>query len=142
MKKGLVLLFLVTVFLLSASSVMAQCAPCGDAVSACPQVPSEPFCVTYHENNCLLAAPIDGNAYYYGDTVKVLFEPVLYRDGVWFYGWSHNPKGYANYGYNYDTFKMPGKNVDLYAICIPIYWPEPETPVTDPPAVVTPQPIQ
>lgn len=124
MKKGFILLFLVMVVLLSASSVMAQCGPCNTATSSCPQVPSEPFCVTYHENGCLLSAPIDGNAYYYGDTVKVLFEPVLYKDNVWFYGWSHNPHGYANYGYNFDTFKMPAKNVDLYAICIPIYWPE------------------
>lgn len=128
MKKSFVLLFLVMVILLSASSVIAQaeCGPCNAVPGGCPQVPAGPFCVTYHENNCLLAAPIDGNAYNYGDTVKVLFEPVLYKDNVWFYGWSHNPHGYANYGYNFDTFKMPAKNVDLYAICVPIYWPTPK----------------
>ncbi len=80
------------------------------------------YCVTYHENNCLNAVPVDQKGYKYGDTVKVLFEPVLYKNGLYFYGWSHTPFGYANYGYNYDTFKMPAQNVDLYAVCIAPWW--------------------
>ena len=83
------------------------------------------YCVTYHENNCLRAVPIDQNGYKYGDTVTVLFEPVLYKDGLIFYGWSHSPNGYANYGYAYNQFIMPAQNVDLYAICIvPYYGPQ------------------
>lgn len=132
MKRSVLFLLIVVILLVSAVSVGAQncpapdClpqnCPCNPVNSPCPQVPAGPFCVIYHTNNCLRSAPIDGKGYYYGDTVKVLFEPVLYKDNVWFYGWSHTPNGYANYGYNYDTFQMPAQNVDLYAICIPVYY--------------------
>ncbi|GAP41507.1 InlB B-repeat-containing protein [Flexilinea flocculi] len=80
------------------------------------------YCVTYHPNNCLLSVPVDQNAYHYGDTVTVLFDPVLYKDGLIFYGWSHTPNGNANYGYAYNQFMMPAQNVDLYAICITPYY--------------------
>ena len=129
MKKQLIVLTLVLLLLLGITSMVT-------AQNCCPGAPVDnpcykelgTYCVTYHENNCLRAVPIDQKGYQYGDKVKVLFEPVIYRDGLIFYGWSHTRNGYANYGYNYDSFLMPAENVDLYAICILPYYEEPEAP--------------
>lgn len=80
------------------------------------------FTVTYHGNNCLSKVPTDHNVYLPGQTVTVLFSPVEYMDGKIFLGWDMENDGYADFGYAYDKFTMPKKNVDLYAVCyIPIY---------------------
>lgn len=74
--------------------------------------------VTYVENNCLAVVPVDNNEYGYAEKVNVLFEPVQYKDGLIFYGWDWNEDGIADFGYNYNTFNMPNKDVTLKAICL------------------------
>jgi len=144
MKKMLMVLCFVVALMLGASIVVSAedcnscsnpCAGiavstegCNDCSNPCAKGLGA-YCVTYHANNCLMTVPIDQNLYHYGDTVTVLFDPVLYKDGLIFYGWSHTPNGYANYGYAYNQFRMPAQNVDLYAICItPYYGPQPNPP--------------
>lgn len=95
---------------------------CQPARTVCGDT-SGTYCVTYHENNCLDSVPVDPKTYRYGETVTVLFDPVMYKSGLIFYGWSHYPYGPAHYGYAYNQFRMPAKNVDLYAICIRPYYP-------------------
>ena len=139
MKKIVVILSFVIIFgMVSAAPVFAQncencknCKNCDNLTNPC-QKDLGTYCVTYHENNCLNAVPIDTKGYRYGETVTVLFEPVLYKDGLIFYGWSHTPNGYANYGYAYDQFVMPAKNIDLYAICIVPYYGPPAVKTCDP----------
>lgn len=74
--------------------------------------------VTYLGNNCLASVPTDENTYRAGDTVSVLFDPVTYMNGLIFYGWDWNNDGVADFGYNYNSFSMPSKNVEMKAICI------------------------
>jgi len=116
--------FIFIFILIFGTSIAVFAQDCNNCANPCAKDLGT-YCVTYHENNCLRAVPIDQNGYKYGDTVTVLFEPVLYKDGLIFYGWSHSPNGYANYGYAYNQFIMPAQNVDLYAICIvPYYGPQ------------------
>ena len=98
MKKSFVLLSLVfIVAVLFVMPVMAQDCPPNADCGANPCAKNlGTYCVTYHENNCLNAVPIDQKAYRYGETVRVLFEPVLYKSGLIFHGWSHNPYGLAD----------------------------------------------
>lgn len=78
--------------------------------------------VTYHGENCLAKVPTDSKCYKPGDLVTVLFDPVEYMSGLIFNGWDRDGDGAADHGYFYDSFVMPAKNVDLYAICYqPIY---------------------
>lgn len=87
------------------------------------------YCVRYHTNNCLESGPIDTRTYGYGETVTVLFDPVIYKaNGTIFHGWSHYPYGPAQYGYAYNQFRMPNRDVDLYAICITPYYGPPAQP--------------
>ena len=82
--------------------------------------------VTYLGNNCLASVPTDENTYRAGDTVMVLFDPVTYMNGLIFYGWDWNNDGVADFGYAYNSFSMPSKDVEMKAICIyPYSAPEP-----------------
>ena len=49
-------------------------------------------------------------------------EPVAYKDYLIFYGWDIDDDGIADYGYYYDKFNMPEKDVELKAICIGASW--------------------
>ncbi len=81
--------------------------------------------VTYVGNNCLASVPTDANTYNPGEQVNVLFDPVTYMNGLIFYGWDWNNDGIADFGYAYNTFNMPAKDVTMKAICILPYSPEP-----------------
>ncbi len=81
--------------------------------------------VTYEGNNCLASVPTDTNTYSAGTPVTVLFDPVTYMNGLIFYGWDWNNDGVADFGYAYNTFNMPAKDVTMKAICILPYSPEP-----------------
>ena len=81
----------------------------------------EAYTVTYLGNNCLASVPTDEGSYKAGDTVTVLFDPVTYMNGLIFYGWDWNNDGVADFGYAYNTFSMPSKNVEMKAICIAPY---------------------
>ena len=81
----------------------------------------EAYTVTYLGNNCLASVPTDEASYKAGDTVTVLFDPVTYMNGLIFYGWDWNNDGVADFGYAYNTFSMPSKNVEMKAICISPY---------------------
>ena len=81
----------------------------------------ECFKVTYAENDCLAVVPCDNATYAAGEEVTVLFEPVQYKDYLIFYGWDWDDDGIADFGYNYNTFKMPEGDVELKAICIAPY---------------------
>ena len=99
-----------------------NCGTCVQPTSRCADV-SGKYCVRYHTNNCLESAPVDPRQYSYGETVTVLFDPVIYKpNGMIFHGWSHYPYGPAQYGYAYNQFRMPARDVDLYAICIAPYY--------------------
>ena len=74
--------------------------------------------VTYIGNNCLASVPTDSNTYEAGELVTVKFDPVTYMNGLIFYGWDWNNDGIADFGYAYNTFHMPEKDVELKAICI------------------------
>lgn len=78
--------------------------------------------VTYHGNNCLASVPTDEKEYKAGDYVDVMFDPVTYMNGLIFYGWDWNNDGVADFGYSYNSFNMPAKNVDMKAICITPYY--------------------
>lgn len=82
------------------------------------KVPVKGFTVTYEGNNCLAKVPTDGNVYQPGDKVTVLFEPVEYMTGLIFTGWDWDGDGVADFGYYYNQFEMPKKDVVLKAICI------------------------
>ena len=81
--------------------------------------------VTYVGNNCLASVPTDERTYKAGEYVSVLFDPVTYMNGLIFYGWDWNNDGVADFGYAYNTFNMPAKDVEMKAICILPYSPEP-----------------
>lgn len=81
--------------------------------------------VTYEGNNCLASVPTDEKTYIAGEQVNVLFDPVTYMNGLIFYGWDWNNDGIADFGYAYNTFNMPSKDVTMKAICILPYSPEP-----------------
>ena len=87
------------------------------------KVPVKGFTVTYEGNNCLAKVPSDGNVYQPGDKVTVLFEPVEYMSGLIFNGWDWNDDGVADFGYYYNQFEMPKKDVVLKAICYIPYQP-------------------
>ena len=118
------LLFVLLCLLVSAMAVSADggcdtscndqaCDPC---TQECPK-----HKVTYDTNNCLVVAPIDCCEYGYAEKVDVKFEPVQYKTGLIFYGWDWDNDGVADFGYNYNSFLMPDKDVTLKAICIPMY---------------------
>lgn len=111
MKKSILILALCFVMLFAVAAVSAQ-----DAEKA------EGFTVTYLENNCLAEVPTDEAVYAAGDEVTCLFEPVKYKDYLIFYGWDIDDDGLADFGYNYKTFAMPEKDVELKAICIGASW--------------------
>ena len=73
--------------------------------------------VTYNGTNCLSVVPNDTRSYTTGSTVTVLFDPVEYMQGTIFNGWDWNDDGVADFGYYYNTFTMPAKNVELKAVC-------------------------
>lgn len=75
------------------------------------------YTITYVGNGCLSAVPTDNRCYKPGDTVTVRFDSVAYMPGMIFNGWNMSGSGYAEYGYYYNTFKMPARNVTLTAIC-------------------------
>ncbi|MBQ6508986.1 MAG: hypothetical protein IJI07_05870 [Flexilinea sp.] len=77
--------------------------------------------VTYSGNNCLAKVPTDSKCYQLGDLVTILFEPVEYMSGLIFTGWDMDNDGTADFGYSYPTFAMPGKDVELKAICYQPY---------------------
>lgn len=77
--------------------------------------------VTYVGNNCLASVPTDEKTYAAGEYVTVLFDPVTYMNGLIFYGWDWNNDGTADFGYAYNTFTMPAKDVEMKAICIAPY---------------------
>lgn len=77
--------------------------------------------VTYLGNNCLASVPTDENTYKAGETVTVMFDPVTYMNGLIFYGWDWNNDGVADFGYAYNSFSMPSKDVEMKAICISPY---------------------
>ena len=84
--------------------------------------------VTYLGNNCLASVPTDEKEYKAGETVTVLFDPVTYMNGLIFYGWDWNNDGIADFGYAYNTFAMPAKDVEMKAICISPYTAAPAKP--------------
>ena len=84
--------------------------------------------VTYVGNNCLASVPTDENQYKAGTNVSVKFDPVTYKDGLIFYGWDWNNDGVADFGYAYNNFTMPAKDVEMKAICIGAYSYAPATP--------------
>ena len=106
MKKSL-LLFVVFCLLFSAMAVSA------DTCATAPAEPKGPFTVTYEANNGLAAVPCDGAEYMAGDAVTVLFDPVQYKDNLLFYGWDWDNDGIPDFGYEYNNFKMPEKNVRI-----------------------------
>lgn len=91
------------------------------AVSVVSAQDAAGYKVTYIGNNCLGTVPTDEKEYKPGETVTVLFDPVTYMNGQIFYGWDWNNDGVADFGYAYNTFTMPGKNVEMKAICIAPY---------------------
>ena len=125
MKKSILILALCFVLMFAVAVVSAQDteAPAEEPVAEEP-VAEEPagFKVTYLENNCLAEVPTDEKAYAAGEEVTVLFEPVKYKDYLVFYGWDWDDDGVADYGYYYDKFNMPEKDVELKAICIAPVW--------------------
>ncbi|MBQ6503952.1 MAG: hypothetical protein IJI57_08595 [Flexilinea sp.] len=108
MKKSILVLALCFVMLFAVAAVSAQEA-------------AEGFTVTYLENDCLAEVPTDEAKYAAGDEVTVLFEPVAYKDYLIFYGWDIDDDGVADFGYNFNKFNMPEKDVELKAICIGAY---------------------
>ena len=109
MKKSILVLALCFVMLFAVAAVSAQEA-------------AEGFTVTYLENDCLAEVPTDEAKYAAGDEVTVLFEPVAYKDYLIFYGWDIDDDGIADFGYNFNKFNMPEKDVELKAICIGASW--------------------
>ena len=81
--------------------------------------------VTYLGNNCLASVPTDEKEHKAGETVTVMFDPVTYMNGLIFYGWDWNNDGIADFGYAYNTFAMPAKDVEMKAICITPYYEAP-----------------
>ena len=86
------------------------------APAATPK-PRTCYKVTYTGNNCLAKVPTDNNCYQLGDLVTILFEPVEYMQGLIFNGWDMDGDNVADFGYNYPTFAMPNKDVELKAVC-------------------------
>ncbi|MBR6089846.1 MAG: hypothetical protein IKP86_07925 [Anaerolineaceae bacterium] len=80
------------------------------------------FTVTYLGGNCLTQVPMDNRFYSPGETVTVLFDPVAYVSGMIFSGWDWDNDSGADFGYYYNTFTMPNKNVTLIATCYPQYY--------------------
>ena len=125
MKKSILVLALCFVMLFAVAAVSAQEAEVPAEEPVAEEAVAEEaagFKVTYLENDCLAEVPTDENAYAAGDEVTVLFEPVQYKDYLIFYGWDINNDGVADFGYNYDKFKMPESDVELKAICIGAAW--------------------
>jgi hypothetical protein len=102
MKKSILVLALCFVMMFAVATVSAQ----------------DFYTVTYLENDCLAEVPVDDSTYAAGTEVTVKFEPVQYKDYLIFYGWDIDDDGVADFGYNYKTFEMPDKDVELKAICI------------------------
>lgn len=139
MKKSILILALCFILMFAVAAVSAQEAEESPVVSEEETVVSEEetveapaeaeetdtadgsYTVTYLENNCLAEVPTDEATYAAGDEVTVLFEPVQYKDYLIFYGWDWDNDGFADFGYNYNTFEMPEKDVELKAICISAY---------------------
>ena len=129
MKKSILILALCFVMLFMAAVVSAQETevpaeepaveePAAEEPAEEAAAASDGFKVTYLENDCLAEVPTDEAAYAAGDEVTVLFEPVQYKDYLIFFGWDINDDGIADFGYNYNKFEMPEKDVELKAICI------------------------
>ena len=120
MKKSILILALCFVLMFAVAVVSAQDteAPAEEPVAEEPAG----FKVTYLENDCLAQVPTDEKAYAAGEEVTVLFEPVQYKDYLIFFGWDWDDDGVADYGYYYDNFNMPEKDVELKAICIAPVW--------------------
>ncbi|MBR6091052.1 MAG: hypothetical protein IKP86_14030 [Anaerolineaceae bacterium] len=81
----------------------------------------EGYKVTYIGNNCLASVPTDERVYQAGEYVTVMFDPVTYMNGLIFYGWDWNNDGVADFGYAYNNFNMPARDVEMKAICITPY---------------------
>ena len=83
----------------------------------------KPSClsVKYIGGSCLAKVPTDNKCYKKGDKVTVLFEPVEYVQGLIFNGWDRDGDGIADHGYYYNSFTMPDRDVELYAICYQEY---------------------
>lgn len=96
--------------------------------------------VTYVGNNCLASVPTDDNQYTAGVNVTVKFDPVTYMDGLIFYGWDWNNDGVADFGYAYNNFTMPAKDVEMKAICISSYSYAPAAPCYSGPCYTPPAP--
>ena len=100
------------------------------------QIPQPPcYRVNYVGNGCLSAVPTDNRCYRPGETVTVLFSPVQYVQGLIFNGWNMSGSGIAEFGYYYNTFTMPARNVTLSAICNAYIPPAPEPPVREQPII-------
>lgn len=120
MKKSILILALCFVMMFVVAAVSAQEAEVPAEEPAAEEAAG--FTVTYLENDCLAEVPTDEATYAAGDEVTVLFEPVQYKDYLIFYGWDIDDDGVADFGYNYDKFEMPEKDVELKAICIGAAW--------------------
>ncbi len=79
------------------------------------------FRVRYEANDCLSVVPVDNNVYQPGETVMVMFEPVEYIGGLIFNGWDGDGDNSADYGYSYNSFTMPARDVVLRAVCFQQY---------------------
>ena len=84
--------------------------------------PRSCYTVTYAGNDCLAKVPTDSKCYRLGDLVTLLFEPVEYMQGTIFNGWDMDDDGVADFGYYYNTFAMPGYDVELKAVCSRQYY--------------------
>ena len=94
-------------------------------LSAAPAPTATPrscYTVTYAGNDCLAKVPTDSKCYRLGDLVTLLFEPVEYMQGTIFNGWDMDDDGAADFGYYYNTFAMPGYDVELKAVCSRQYY--------------------
>lgn len=133
MKKSILILALCFVMMFVVAAVSAQEAevPAEEPVAeeaveetVEEEVAEEPagFKVVYLPNECLAEVPTDEKTYAAGEEVTVLFEPVQYKDYLIFYGWDWDDDGIADYGYYFNKFNMPEKDVELKAICIGASW--------------------
>ena len=92
------------------------------AAPAPTPTPRSCYTVTYAGNDCLAKVPTDSKCYRLGDLVTLLFEPVEYMQGTIFNGWDMDDDGVADFGYYYNTFAMPGYDVELKAVCSRQYY--------------------
>ena len=81
-----------------------------------PQDLTLEYSVTYNSNTGTGTAPVDSNTYYVGETVTVLDNEGLTKDGFNFDGWNTQADGKGTKYDADDTFTMPNANVTLYAL--------------------------